>query len=172
MSVNHYLLPITDAELRSLKDDPESCPDFVNAHLDRVRSLFTAGCAITAIIAEDDRDELAFLRVGAPDSESGWIGEYVEDGGSVETCQVDMGYGPASYYVHHFVVKVAAKLRDIPESTFTGWYDADWLEDNYVYPTGWHDDGREDFTLSCFTTFRDCVLDAADNGYHLLVWCA
>ena len=172
MSVNHYLLPIADAELRSLVASPESCHDFVNAREDRVVSLFTSGCAITALIAEDENDPLAFLRVGAPDEFSGWIGEYAEEDGRVAKCQVDMGYGPAWYCANEFVVKIADKLEEVTETDFANWFDADWLQDNHVYPSGWHEEGVKEFTVECFHALRQCVLAAAHNGDHLLIWCA
>ena len=173
MSVNHFFLPITDAELDSLLASPESAHAFVEAREADVQTIHTQGVAITALIAADEHDPLAFLQHGGPEGECGWVGEYIEgDEEHGATCQVDMGYGPASYYKSIFLQVIVEAISGISQGDFAARFDADWLEENYVYPGHWHDVDSQEFLVRCFATLRNCVIEAARNGHHLLVWCA
>jgi len=171
MSVDHYLLPITDAELASLLEAPARVRDLVQQRSDRVVTLGEDGVAIVSLTATSDQDPLSFLRTGAPDSQSGWIGKYVEEGGRVITCEVDMGYGPASYYRNSFLIEVARKLQPLTRDAFARKCNLDWLEKNHVYPGGWHNEGMKEILIDSFDRYRTCVLGAAKSGRHLLVWC-
>lgn len=171
MSVNHNLLPITDEELASLLKTPEAIRDLIDVHRLKVQRLGEDGLAIVALTASSRDDLLSFIVSGAPGSQSGWIGEYVEERGRVVKCQVDMGYGPASYYRNHFLIQVARKLLPITVDEFARRWDPDLLERNHVYPGGWHNDGAKELLLQSFRTYRACVLAAAESGQHLLVWC-
>jgi len=137
-----------------------------------VTELGQQGVAIVALTAESDVDPLAFIRMGGPEEASGWIGKYAEEDGCVIECEVDMGYGPASYYRNSFLREVARKLEPITADNFESSYDADWLEENDVYPGGWHETGRKDDLVESFKLYRACILSAMQSGEHLLVWCA
>lgn len=172
MSVNHNFLPLSDAELSSLVENPESAHVLVEDRRNEVQTIFTMGVAITALIAEDEDDPLAFLECGGPEGECGWVGEYDEgneDRGA--TCQVDMGYGPASYYKNSFLLSIAEAISRIAVADFASRFNADWLEVNHVYPGQWHNESSREFLVECFITLRNCVIEAARNGHHLLVWC-
>ncbi len=169
MSVNHFLLPITDDELDTILRTPEQVRDLVDHRSADVCGLAEDGCAIVALTAESDEDPLAFLRMGAPKAVCGWIGRYSKgDGGG---CEVDMGYGPASYYRNSFLREVADKLRPITAEVFAANCDTDWLADHHVYPSGWHDEGRVETLMESFNLYRACILATAKSGQHLLVWC-
>ena len=167
MSVNHFLLPISDTERAALRTDPESCPDFVDSRASEVETLHTAGNAITSLIAESADDELAFIQEGAPDEYSEWIGEYTNS-----VCQVDMGYGPAWCCDSEYVARIAAKIKDFTETDFAKIYDPEWLEENRIYPSGWCDEDRAEFMIEQFNALRNCVMTAAEKEDHLLIWCA
>lgn len=172
MSVNHYLLPISDDELASILRTPEEIRSLVERRSADVQGLGEDGVAIVTLTAESSDDPLAFIRTGAPDAVSGWVGRYAEEDGSVTECELDMGYGPASYYRNSFLREVARKLAPITVDTFTANYDPDWLEENYIYPSGWHDPGRKELLIDSFNLYRACIMAAARAGHHLLVWCA
>jgi len=172
MSVNHYLLPISSEELSGLIDRPEKMHEFVKTRRTDVRTLGTDGVAIVALTAENNRDPLAFLQFGAPQKLSGWVGEYVESDGRVITCQVDMGYGPASYYKNRFLMEVARKLRRLTLEVLEINCDLEWLASHHVYPSGWEEEGRQESLINSFDVYRSCVIYAAESGQNLLVWCA
>jgi hypothetical protein len=172
MSVNHFLISITNAELASLKELPERIHDLIEGRSTDVRGLGEDGLAIVALTAESDKDPLAFLSTGAPDDVSGWIGQYVEEDGVCKICEVDMGYGPASYYNNSFLKEVGRNLERWTIETFANGCDINWLEENGVYPSGWTDDGRKESLIESFTRYRSSVFAAAESGHHLLVWCA
>src|SRR5688572_20658987 len=111
MGVNHYILPVSDADLASVLADPESMHEFVDARRDKVCEIFTQGPAIMCLIADDEHDEIAFfLENDGPEGQTGWVGDYEEVDRRVVTCQVDMGYGPASFYRWPYVAQFARKL--------------------------------------------------------------
>jgi hypothetical protein len=169
MSVNHFLLPITDDELEAILRTPEEVRDLVERRSADVCGLQEDGLAIVALTAESEEDPLAFIRMGAPKAVCGWIGRYSEGDGCV--CEVDMGYGPASYYRNRFLRKVASKLRRITAEVFAANCDMDWLADHHIYPSGWRDAWRKDMLMKSFNFYRACILDTAKSGQHLLVWC-
>lgn len=172
MSVDHYLLAITDAELESILDVPQRIRNLVKVRDDDVRFLDSDGLAIIALTAKGKDDPLAFMSDGAPPAVSDWVGKYVEEKGRVVTCEVDMGYGPATYYRNNFVVEVARKLQPWTVEVFAQHCDMDWLEENYVYPQGWRDEHRKGMLIEAFRTYRACIIEAAEAGHHLLVWTA
>lgn len=173
MSVNHYLLPINDGELASILRTPEELRTLAERRAADVLDLGEDGVAIVTLTAESDDDPLAFIRTGAPDEVAGRVGRYAEkDDGRVVECEVDMGYGPASYYRNSFLREVARKLAPITADVFVANYDPDWLEENHVYPSGWHDEGRKETLVESFNLYRICIVAAAKSGQHLLVWCA
>jgi hypothetical protein len=172
MSVKHYLLPITSDELASIVGIPETIRDLVELHASAVVGLSTDGVAIVSLTAESEDDPLAFIRTGAPGTVSGWVGNYLEEAGRAIECEVDMGYGPASYYRNSFLRQVATKLQSITVDNFAATCDLDWLADNHIYPSGWRDAGRKEALLESFNRYRACILSAAESGQHLLVWCA
>ena len=172
MSVNHCLLPVTDDELDSILELPERIRDVAEQRAGDVVELGEDGVAIVALTAESGEDPLAFMRAGAPDDVCDWVGRYVEADGRVVECEVDMGYGPASYYRNSFLLEVAERLEPMTAEAFAEECDLDWLEENSIYPSGWHDEGRLETLIESFNIYRICVLDAAKNGHHLLVWCA
>lgn len=171
MSVNHFLLPITDDELETILQLPEEVRDLVERRSADVCRLQEDGLAIVALTAESEEDPLAFVRMGAPKAVCGRIGRYSEDGGRVVECEVDMGYGPASYYRNSFLREVAGKLRPITAEVFAANCDTDWLADHHIYPSGWHDEGRVETLMESFNLYRACILATAKSGQHLLVWC-
>ena len=160
MSVNHSLLPISDGELASVLGDPQSIRDLVKGHSADVCRLWKEGLAIIALTATAEDDPLAFLHSGAPDNVSGWVGD------------VDMGYGPASYYRNAFVVEVARRLQPLTVEAFAKGVDLDWLDENNVYPGHWRNnpDANREMLIDRFTAYRDCVLSTAAAGKNLLVW--
>lgn len=170
MSVNHRLLRIYDEELASILETPSLVRDLVEQRKADVVDLMTEGVAIVALTAQSDKDPLAFLRFGAPDAVSGWVGGYSEEDGRGVECEVDMGYGPASYYRNSFLRVVAQEVSPITSDVFIANCDMDWLEDDCVYPTGWRDKHRKQFLVEGFERYRACVLAAANAGQHLLVW--
>jgi hypothetical protein len=172
MSVNHYLLPITDAELTSVLQVPERVRGLAEERAADVCDLGTNAVAIMVVTAESMKDPLAFLQAGAPADVAGWVGEYAVEGGRVVTCEVDMGYGPAAYYRNAFLAEVARRLQPWTVDTFARRCDLDFLEEMGVYPTGWHDGGRKESLVNAFAAYRSCVIDAAESGRHLLVWSA
>src|SRR5262249_40034657 len=102
-----------------------------------------------------------------PDDVSGWVGRYAERDGAAIECEVDMGYGPASYYRNSFLHEVARKLEPITDGLFEANCDLDWLEEN-VYPGGWHNEGAKEMLLASLALYRPCVLGAASSGQPLL----
>ena len=160
MSVNHSLLPISDGELASLLGDPASVRDLVEKRDADVCRLWKEGLAIIALTATAEDDPLTFLQSGAPDAVSGWVGD------------VDMGYGPASYYKNPFVVEVASRLQPLTVKAFAKGIDLDWLDENNVYPGYWRNnpDANREMLIDRFTGYRECVLSTAAAGKHLLVW--
>jgi hypothetical protein len=172
MSVNHYLLPVGEDELGVLLRAPEEVRALVERRSADVRELGPYAVAIVTLTAESGEDPLAFIQAGAPAAVCGWVGKYAEQGGRVIECEVDMGYGPASYYRNSFVRDVARKLEPITADTLVARYDPDWLEESGVYPSGWHDPGREEALVESFNRYRACIMAAAEDGQHLLVWCA
>lgn len=172
MSINHYLLPISEAELASILQTPERIRALVQQRSAEVEMLGEDGVAIVALTAESDQDPLAFIRTGAPDAVSGWIGKYVEQGGRVVECDVDMGYGPASYYKNSFLREVARRLGPITVDAFAARSDPDLLEKYRIYPPGWRAPGRKEALVASFNRYRSCIIGAATYGQHLVVWCA
>jgi len=171
MSVNHYLLHISDEDLTSLINDPEQSHDLVKSRQDDIYDLKETGPVLTALLAEGPEDELAFLSTVRSPSESGWIGEYLVEDGREVRCQIDMGYGPPWYCRDSFVKRVAVKLREITEDDLKTWYDPVWLEEYCIYPPGnWEDPLRWDYVREHFHVLKDCVLSAADSGKNLLIW--
>ena len=160
MSVNHSLLPISDGELASLLGDPAGIRDLVEKRDADVCRLWKEGLAIIALTATAEDDPLTFLQYGAPDAVSGWVGD------------VDMGYGPASYYKNPFVVEVASRLQPLTVNAFAEGIDLDWLDENNVYPGYWrkYPDANREMLIDRFTAYRQCVLSTAAAGKHLLVW--
>jgi hypothetical protein len=160
MSVNHCLLPISEAELAALLEHPASIHDLVEKREADVCRLWKEGLAIIALTATAEDDPLAFMQSGAPDDVSGWVGD------------VDMGYGPASYYKNPFVVDVASKLQPLTTEAFANGIDLDWLDENNVYPGYWRNnpDANRQMLIDRFTVYRECVLSTAAGGKHLLVW--
>src|SRR5690349_7164451 len=119
MGVNHFLLAVTTVELNSVLANPVSLRELSEKRrFDSVVELLTDGLAIIFLIAEDENDPILFLHKGAPDDVSGWVGEYREKDGTVRKCEVDMGYGPASYYRNSFVRVVAQQLEQWSEARF------------------------------------------------------
>lgn len=172
MSVNHYLLAITDAELDSLLKSPKEIHEFVERRGDDVVELGTDGVAIVALTAESEDDPLDFMISGTEmEDVAGWVGDAGDDGDEVDP-DVDMGYGPASYYRNKFLRVVAEELEPISVDVFASNCDIDFLEANQVYPTGWHDKGRRESLIEAFAAYRTCVLAAAKLDRHLLVWTA
>lgn len=166
MSVNHYLLAVSDEELAAILRTPEHIRKVVEKRNDDVCGLGEDGLAIVSLTAESAEDPLAFIRMGASDpAVAGWVGRCAEG----EECEVDMGYGPASYYRNSFLRKVAKRLRPITYEVFAANCDVDWLEEHDVYPGYWHDEGRRETLIESFNLYRICVLGAADSGRHLLV---
>ncbi len=163
MSVNHSLLPVSESELASLLAAPPSIRGFVESRAAEVRRLLMDGLAIISLTAEDERDPLAFMQSGAPDSVSGWIGD--ED-----DVEADMGYGPASYYRNSFVTEVAKRLELWPVETFARHCDVDFLDQHDTYPGGWRTPGRKEALIRSFGVYRECVTSTAQSGMHLLVW--
>ena len=121
MSVNHSLLPINGGELASLLADPASVRELVEKRNADVCPLWKEGLAISALTASAEDDPLTFLQSGAPEAVSGSVGD------------VDMGYGPASYYRNAFVVEVARRLQPWTVEAFAKDIDLDWLDENNVY---------------------------------------
>jgi hypothetical protein len=160
MSVNHSLLPISDSELASLLADPASVRALVEKRDADVCRLWKEGLAIVALTATGEDDPLAFLQSGAPDAVSGRVGD------------VDMGYGPASYYKNRFIAGVASRLRPLTVGAFADRIDLDWLDENNIYPGCWrnHPDANRKMLIDRFAAYRGCVLSASDAGMHLLVW--
>ena len=160
MSVNHSLLPISDGELASLLGDPPSVRELVETRDADVCRLWKEGLAISALTATAEDDPLMFLQSGAPDAVSGRVGD------------VDMGYGPASYYKNPFVVEVASRLQPLTVKAFAKGIDLDWLDENNVYPGYWRNDPdfNRKMLVERFTRYRECVLSTAAAGKHLLVW--
>jgi hypothetical protein len=171
MSVNHYLLPIEDEELSGILSAPSSVYDIVERKRE-TNAVFLSkdGVAITGLIAEGKSDVLSFLMVCGPSPECGWIGKYVVEDGKVVTMEIDMCYGPPWYVKNPRVIKIADKLQDITVVEFESSFDPDELEENSVYPSGWHREGRKERLISSFVRMRDCVLKAADEGKNLLIW--
>lgn len=172
MSVNHYLLPISEDELDDILRTPEQIHALAERRSEEVQEIGEDGVAIVILTAESDEEPLAFILSGAPDAVSGRIGKYAEEEGSVVECEVDMGYGPASYYRNSFLREVARRIKPITAEVFAANCDADWLEENRVYPGSWNDLGRKDKLIESFNLYRACILGAAMSGRHLLVWCA
>ncbi len=172
MSVNHYLLPISDIELSSLLEVPERIREFVQSHDQEIHELGEDGIAIATLTATAADDPLDFIRVGASPEHSGWIGKYREEEGRVVLCEVDMGYGPASYYRNAFLQIVAQKLQPFDVEAIGTHEHLNWLEENRVYPRGWLDPWRKDFLKRAFDRYKSCVLKSAESGLNLLVWCA
>lgn len=168
MSVNHYLLTVSEDELASILRTPEEIHALVERRSADVLELGINGVAIVSLTAESTEDPLAFMMEGGPERDSGWVGRYVE---GVE-CEVDMCYGPASWYRNRFLREVATRIRPITVEDFTANCDLDWLEQNGVYLSGWRDPGRKESLIESFTVYRACILNAAKSGQHLLVWCA
>jgi len=172
MSVNRYLMPITDDELTSLLQTPERVHDLVDERENEVQELGTDAVAIVVLTAESAEDPLAFMSEGAPGEVAGWIGEYAEEDGQVVECEIDMGYGPPAYYRNEFLQEVAQRLQALTVIDFAANCDLDWLEENDIYPTGWHDEGRKESLIESFNVYRECILAATESGRHLLLWCA
>ena len=172
MSVNHYLLPVTDEELISVLATPETIWTLLQSREDEVCSLWTNAQAIMFLVAEDANDPLLFLEQGPPPPEAGWVGRYEEEDGRVLECELDMGYGPAWYCRSSFLAVVSERLDSWTLDRFSGHCDLDLLEEESIYPTGWHDPGRREELLQAFVDFRTCIMSAASSGRHLLVWCA
>jgi Domain of unknown function (DUF1877) len=172
MSVNRYLLPITDAELTSLLQTPKRVFDLVEERNTDVRELGTDAVAIVVLTAESADDPLAFMCEGAPENVGGWIGDYAEEDGEVVVCDIDTGDGPPSYFRNEFLQQVAQRLELITSVDFAANCDLDLPEDNDIYPTGWHDEGRKDELIESFNVYRECILSTAESGRHLLSWCA
>lgn len=168
MSVNHCLLPVTEEELALLLETPEQIREFVEARQADVCSLLTDGCAIVAITAEGDDDPLAFIRTGTSSGDGGWVGT---DDGDECPPEIEMGYGPASYYRHPFVTLVARKLDAWTPDLFAANCDMEGLEAGHCYPSGWLEPTRKDYLIDSFGRYRACILEAAATGRHLLVWC-
>lgn len=168
MSVDHHFLSVSDDELTSILDDPISVTKLIEKRDSDHLWLGPEGNAIVALTAQSEDDPLAFIREGAPDAVSGWIEQYKEGG----ECEVDMGYGPGSFYRNSFLTDVAKKLEPISPELFAEHCDIDWLAEMDVYPTGWHDEGRRAELIEAFTMYRQYILTTAGTGQHLIVWCA
>jgi hypothetical protein len=168
MGVNHSLLPVTTQELTWILDVPERIREVVDGRRHEVCELLTDGCAIVALTGEGKDDPLSFIRTGGPEGLCGWVGGYKDD---PFNCEVDMGYGPASYYRHPFIAIVAEKLSPWTVEFFAENCDVDWLESAPVYPTGWLEPHRKEMLIDSFGKYRECILVAAASGRHLLVWC-
>jgi len=176
MSVNHYLLPISDPDLSSILEVPERIRDFVESHANEICDLGTDGLAILSLTATGADDPLDFIRSGVPpeypEKYAGWIGEYIEKKERVVVCEVNMGYGPASYYRNDFLRIVAPLLQPFDVESIGTEEHMQWLEESGVYPGGWLDPGRDEFLKRAFETYKFCVLKTAKSGLNLLVWCA
>ena len=170
MSVNHRLLPISQSELTALLADPPSVHRLVEQRAADVRDLSFNAIAIGSQIAESSTDILLFVTKGAPDDAGGYIGKYVEEDGEVLEMEIDMGYGPPWYCKNSFLRKVARRLKPITEEAFAGHVDFDWMDENGIYPGDWSEQWRRDHLLNSFQVFRECVLGAATDGTHLLIW--
>lgn len=170
MSVNHALLPITTAELEVILQTPERVRELVEQREADIVELGKEGPAVVALTAEAADDPLTFLLKGGPENESGWVGWYRVEGG-VGTCEVEMGYGPGSYFRNEFLQKVADRLRVIQAEDVAARFDPDWLEEACVYPGAWHGRERKEHLVDAFSRYRACILRAAESGQHLLMWC-
>jgi hypothetical protein len=170
MSVEHYLLSISDEALTSILAVPEVIHEVVDKQEDEVCRLFENAPAIMFLTAADADDPLLFLEQGAPPGMSGWVGEYVVEDDRVVSCEVDMGYGPATYFRKEYVAVVARRLNEWTMEQFAERFDPDVLEEHYVYPLGWRDPGRREDLIQSFSDLREYVMAAADSGKHLLAW--
>ncbi len=172
MSVNYNLLPVTGSQLTQILSDPESLPVFVKQHENEICSVSTNIQAILFTVASDTDDPLLFLESGGPAELAGWVGEYTAiDGGDVK-CEVDMGYGPASYFRTELVARMSGRLQQWTVEKFASACDVDELESACVYPSGWQEPGRREDLIEFFAGFRDCIMSAAESGKHLLAWSA
>lgn len=90
-----------------------------------MQELGENGLAIVSLTAESDKDPLAFLFKGAPKDACGRVGKYVVKAGRAAECEVDMGYGPATWYRNPFLKQVARRLRPITPDAFAADCDPD-----------------------------------------------
>lgn len=171
MSVDHFLFSLSEPELASVLTTPNELHTLIDRRPTDVVNLGEDVLAIVAMTAESRDDPLAFIRTGGPEDSAGWIGKYSEKDGNVVECELDMGYGPAAYYRNSFVRTVADKLEPITTQVFADNIDLDWLEQNNVYPSHWHDEGRHQGLVHSFDRYRTCILTTAKSDKHLLVWC-
>jgi hypothetical protein len=160
MSVDRFLLPVSDAELNSILSSPESIRELIEVRESDIVPLGVFVPAICSLTAESVDDPLDFMRSGGPDELAGWVGD------------IDLGYGPASYYKNLFLRVVAQKLQIITVDVFEENCDLDWLAENHVYPSIWEEDGSLEFLVDAFSAYRECVITTAIDGRHLLVWSA
>ena len=109
----------------------------------------TDGVAIVALTTRGPTDLLAFMMDGLrrPSSRDR-LGKYVEKDGRVIECEVDVGYGPASYYRNQFLQDVARELVAFTEGCVSTRVVIMALLEKYnVYPVGWTNEGRRESKL-------------------------
>lgn len=165
MSVDFHFLSISNEELNAIKNIPDSIMELVEERNSDHLWLGPEVKAIVALTAEGPEDPLSFTIDGAPDNVAGYIGTF-EDG----DCEIDMGYGPCSYFLNSFLIQVSERLKLFTIETFTESCDLEWLEENYFAPTGWLEDGRKEDLVESYSMYKEYVQNAANNGQHLLVW--
>lgn len=172
LSVNHYMLGVSDGELSEILRKPASVRELIEQRRERCTDLSTDGLAIMALTSPKVDDILDFLEdLVGPTEWSGHVGRRVEVDGVVER-EVTVGYGCVRYYRHAFVMEVARRLRPITVGQFAARCDLDWLEAEHVYPLGWRDAHRKPMLIEAYARYRQCIMHAAIYGRHLLVWTA
>ena len=172
MSVNTYLLPISEDELTAILAVPERVRTLVEKRDPEVCSLSYNGPALMFVMAEGPDDPVLFMERGAPPGLSDWIGRYVVKEGRVTECEVDMGYGPAAYFRNSFIADMARHLEPWTVERFSERCDLDELEAQCLYPMGWRDNGRREELIHSFEVFKACITSAGRSGRHLLFWSA
>jgi hypothetical protein len=163
MSVNHFFLPVTDEQLNKMIADEGYANDFIfEEKRDEWVDLSTDVLAIIAITSTSDEDVLSFVQEGTMDHEDevGYVGN-----------RINMGSEPATYYKNSFLKLVAKKLKRWTVEKFESRADMERLEEERVYPYGWTDARRKPMLVEAFALYRKCILDTAERGLNLLVWC-
>ena len=158
MSMIANFIPLSESELKSLLEDPETVSDLIYEDLeDRTIDIDKSWHAIHFTLNQDQWGGAEpFINVilgGTPVSEE------------------DVGYGPARYLTPKQVKVVADALNEFGKSKFVSNFDSDKLNSNDIYPSIWDGTAETlDYVKEYFQVVCDTYAESAKSGKAMLLF--
>lgn len=158
MSMIGCFLPITESELNSLLNNPETISDLIyEVPEERIIDIDKSWHAIHFTLNQDQwggsEPLINVILGGTPVSEE------------------DVGYGPARYLTPSQVKSVAIALEEFGESKFVSNFNSDKLTSNDIYPSIWDDSPETlEYVKDYYKVVCDTYVKSANSEQAMLLF--